>query len=184
MTEMQETTAAGEARAAWGIAPDDTIAWVDAGFNELADYHGVPDLGVRAVGRPLIEFVAGDKPQELQLALLARARRADEPLRLSYRCDSPVERRVGILELEGQPGGGVVVRSKFTEREARSPEPLLDPSVPRHGASVRECAWCNRFDVDGWRDAEEAAQRVAAGPLPPIDWSVCEICSMLLLDRR
>jgi hypothetical protein len=183
MTEMLETAQAGEARASWAIAPDDTIAWVDAGFNELATYHGVPGLGERAVGRPLIDFVAGRKPQELQVALLSRARRAEEPLRLSYRCDSPCERRVGILELEGQPGGGVVMRSTFTERQPRSPEPLLDPSVPRHGASVRECAWCNRFDVDGWRDAEEAARRVASGPLPPIEWSVCEICSMLLLER-
>src|ERR1700750_2238534 len=123
---MLETQEAGEARAAWGIAPDATTAWVDAGFHQLAGYHGVPDLGELAVGRPLIEFVAGAKPRELQLELLARARRSDEPLLLRYRCDSPAERRFGVLEFEGQPGGGVVVRSAFTEREPRSPEPLLD----------------------------------------------------------
>jgi hypothetical protein len=180
---MPDMPDAGEARAAWAVAPDDTIAWVDAGFHDLADYHGVPGLGERAVGRPLIEFVAGAEPQRLQLELLARARRADEPLKLRYRCDSPGERRVGFLELARQPGGVVVLRSTFTERERRSPEPLLDPSIPRLGSSVRECAWCNRFDVDGWRDAEEAARRVSRGPLPPIDWSICEICSMLLLER-
>jgi hypothetical protein len=183
MREMLDTIEAGEAPGAWAVAPDDTIAWVDAGFHALAGYHGVPDLGEHAVGRPLIEFVAGPRPRELQLELLARARRTDEPLFLRYRCDSPAERRFGVLELSGQPGGGVVLRSTFTEREQRSPEPLLDPAIPRHGSSVRECAWCNRFDVDGWRDAEEAARRVAKGPLPPIEWSVCEICSMLLLDR-
>jgi hypothetical protein len=183
MEGMLDTPEAGEARAAWAIAPDDTIAWVDAGFHDLAGYHGVPELGERAVGRPLIEFVAGERPRELQLDLLARARRSDEPLLLRYRCDSPGERRFGVLELAGQPGGGVVMRSSFTERETRPPELLLDPAAPRDGASVRECAWCNRFDVDGWRDAEEAARRVASGPLPPVEWSICEICEMLLRTR-
>jgi hypothetical protein len=174
---------AGDARATWAVAPDDTVAWVDAGFHELAEYHGVPDLGERAVGRPLNDFVAGDEPQALQVALLTRARAADEPLRLRYRCDSPGERRFGLLELTGQPGGGVVLRTSFTEREPREPELLLDPAAPRAGAPVRECAWCNRFDVDGWRDAEEAAARVANGALPPVEWSVCDICAMLLTRR-
>jgi hypothetical protein len=173
----------GAARATWAVAPDNTIAWVDHGFHQLAGYHGVPDLGERAVGRPLTAFVAGERPRQLQEELLARARHSEEPLRLRYRCDAPHERRFGMLELAGQPGGGVLLRTSFTECEMRPPAALLDFAAPRAGGSVRECAWCNRFDIDGWHDAEEAARRLNGGALPPVEWSVCEICSMLLTGR-
>jgi hypothetical protein len=174
-----------EQRAAWAIAPDDTIAWVDSGFDELAAGYGLPGLPDEAVGRPLLDFVTGERPRELQRHLIARARRSPEPIRSQYRCDAPEMRRFGLLELDAQPGGGVIFTSVFTELEARPAQALLDPAFPRDDRHVRECAWCNRFDVGGWCEVEEAAGRYdgAVATLPRVDHALCDICEMLLMGN-
>ena len=173
----------GESKASWAVAPDDTIAWVDHGFDELAIEHGVPELTEGAIGRPLLDFVAGEEPRELQDHLLRRARRSEDPIQFRYRCDAPGVRRLGRMELAPQPGGGVIFTSVFDETDQRVPPiALLDPAAPRDtgAAAVRECAWCNRFDVDGWREVEDAASRLAA-PLPVTKHSVCDVCRLLLM---
>jgi hypothetical protein len=177
----------GESKASWAVAPDDTIAWVDHGFDELAIEHGVPELTESAIGRPLLDFVAGDGPRELQDHLLRRARRSEDPIQFLYRCDAPGVRRMGRMELAAQPGGGVIFTSVFDEVEQRTPPiALLDPDAPRSpdgGAAVRECAWCNRFDVGGWREADDAMARLANEPLPHVEHSVCDVCRMLLTGK-
>jgi hypothetical protein len=176
----------GESKAAWAVAPDDTIAWVDHGFDELAIEHGVPELTERAIGRPLVEFVAGDAPRELQEHLLRRARRSEEPIQFRYRCDAPHVRRMGTMELAAQPGGGVIFTSVFDEVEERSKRlDLLDPAAPRdeHAPPVRECAWCNRFDVEGWCEAHVAVARLANGAPPRVEHAVCDVCRMLLTGK-
>ena len=47
------------------------------------------------------------------------------------------------------------------------------------------CAWCNRFDLGGWREAEDVGSRLAASaaPLPQVEHSVCDICELLLTQR-
>jgi hypothetical protein len=177
----------GEGHASWAVARDDTIAWVDRGFDQLAGIHGLPDLPDRVVGRPLIEFVAGSRPRALQQRLLARARASSDPLVLHYRCDAPHERRIGLLELTGQPGGGVIFATTFVECTGRSRQPLLDPAVPRGDRVIRECAWCNKFHAGGaWCEVEEAAEMVAGtpgAPLPRVEHGVCDTCEMLLAGR-
>lgn len=175
------------ASAAYAIDRDGVISWTDEGFADLAREHGqspLADAG-RVVGRPLLDFVAGERPRALQRSLIERARAAQEPLALRYRCDSPAMRRHAVLELLPQPFGALVIRTWFESVEGRPYLSLLDYERPRGDGEVRLCAWCNRVDAGGWREADEdALGSVATGANPPrIDHSVCEICELLLTTR-
>jgi hypothetical protein len=171
------------ATASYAIDPRGVILWTDEGFARLAAEYGVPDLAHTAAGRPLGEFVAGERPRALQDALLERARRADQRLELRYRCDAPEMRRFAVLEIAPEPDGGAVFTTWFESTEERPHLPLIDTRLARDGGAVRLCAWCNRIDVDGWREAEEAAQHVPLSPLPRVEHDVCDVCEMLLTPR-
>jgi hypothetical protein len=173
--------------ASYAIDSDDRIVWTDEGFANLARDHGCADLPERAIGRPLLDFVAGDRPKALQEALLARVRAcAPDTLELRYRCDGPEMRRFGVLEIAADSDGAVVFTTWFETVEERAYQPLLDYDRPRGEATAQLCAWCNRFDAGGgWREAEEAAERVAqadSGP-PRVEHGLCEICELLLTTR-
>ena len=173
-------------RACYAIDADDRIVWTDAGFADLAASHGQPGLATHALGRPLIDFVAGERPRALQQALIARARRAAdaEPLELRYRCDSPEMRRFAVLQMTRQPDDRILFTTWFEATEPRPHQPLLDPAAPRaDGATTRLCAWCNRIDPgDGWREVEDVAPEADARP-PAVEHGLCEICELLLTSR-
>jgi hypothetical protein len=173
--------------AAYAIDRDDRIVWTDEGFAELAREHGRPDLAEAAVGRPLIDFVTGERPRELQRALIARARAGTPgPIELRYRCDSPAMRRFAVLQIEARPDGSVVFTTWFEALEERDYQPLLDYTRRRGEETVKLCAWCNRFDCGGgWREVEEAARAVATADThpPAVEHGLCEICELLLTTR-
>jgi hypothetical protein len=173
------------AHATYAIDAGGTIVAVDDAFRALADEHGQPDLCDFAVGRPLTEFVAGSRPRALQASLIERAHRSARALDLRYRCDAPEERRFAVLRIEPRPDGGTVFTTWFESVEERERQPLLDYDLPRADRQVWLCAWCNRFDVGGWREAEDAQERLesALGPLPRVEHSVCDICELLLTQR-
>src|SRR4051794_38684934 len=172
--------------ASYAIDVADRIIWADGGFAELARAHGWPQLATAVVGRPLMDFVAGERPRALQAALIARARASHQPLELRYRCDSPVMRRFAVMRIAGRPDGGVVFTTWFESVEEREYLPLLDYERPRSKETVKLCAWCNRLDNGGgWREAEDATQAVAhADTRPPaVEHGLCEICELLLTTR-
>jgi hypothetical protein len=170
--------------ASYAIDAGGTILWTDAGFAELARTHGRPDLADGAVGHPLTQFVAGERPRQLQESLIERARAAaGEPFEIRYRCDAPEMRRFAVLRIEAQPDGVVVFSTWFEAIEERPHLPLLDDRLPRGDGVVQLCAWCNRLDVGGWREAEDAVKDMALGNLPSVEHSVCEICELLLASR-
>lgn len=169
--------------ASYAIDSAGTILWADDGFAELARSHGQTDLADTAVGRPLTSFIAGDRPRQLQGRLVERARRSDGPLELRYRCDAPALRRHAVLRVEAQPEGGVVFTTWFDGVETCPHQPLLDPRLRRGDDVVRLCAWCNRFEIGGWREVEEAAGDLALTDLPRVEHDVCAICEMLLATR-
>jgi hypothetical protein len=172
--------------ASYAIDAADRIVWTDEGFAGLAREHGQPALAEKAVGRPLLDFVAGEKPRALQKALIVRARAcAPDAIELRYRCDGPEMRRFAVLELKAERSGRLVFTTWFEAVEERPYQPLLDYDRPHGEEAVPLCAWCNRVDVGGWREAEDVTERVAqASPSPPrVEHGVCEICELLLTTR-
>jgi hypothetical protein len=171
------------ATATYAIDPDDRILWTDEGFADLANGHGLASLAADAIGRPLIDFVAGERPRALQQALLARARRAPaaEPLELRYRCDSPDTRRFAVLQMAAQRDGTIVFTTWFESTEARPYQALLDAAGEHGDQTVTLCAWCNRVDSgDGWCEVED----MTTGTRPPaVKHGLCEICELLLTGR-
>jgi len=169
------------ATAVYAIDPDGRIAWTDDGFADLAHAYGSPHLADgSAVGRPLTDFVAGERPRALQRELIARAQSTGAPLDLRYRCDAPEMRRHAILRLEPRPDGGVVFTTWFEAIEERPYQSLLDTDRPRGAGEVGLCAWCNRVDDGGWREVDDAA--ITANP-PRVAHTVCEVCELLLTTR-
>ena len=169
--------------ASYAIDAAGAIVWIDVGFAELARSHGEPGLPSAAPGRPLADFVAGERPKQLQASLVERARRAGAPVELEYRCDGPETRRFAVLRIEPQDDGGVVFTTWFDAIEERPHLPLLDYRLRRGDDVVQLCAWCNRLDVDGWREAEEAVASIALSDLPRVEHSVCDVCQLLLTTR-
>jgi hypothetical protein len=170
--------------ASYAIDAGDRIAWTDEGFADLAAEHGQAELAEDAVGRPLIDFVAGERPRALQRALIARARAtpSKDPLELRYRCDSPAMRRFAVLQMAGQPDGGVVFTTWFEATEDRAYQPLLDRQAEHRGDSVELCAWCNRVKTgDGWHEVDDLPDPDARPPV--VDDGLCEICELLLTTR-
>src|SRR5215217_1824613 len=174
-----------ERKACYEIDAANRVVRVDDGFAELAADYGHPSLADDALGRPLLEFVAGDRPRELQRALMTRARAAaPEPLELRYRCDAPEMRRYGVLQLHGRADGSLVFTTWFEATEDRPYQALLDPEAPRDvDSTVELCAWCNRFGSnDGWHEAEAVIAASDARP-PAVEHGLCEICELLLTTR-
>ncbi len=167
--------------ASYAIDAGGRIAWVDDGFARLARLHGVPHLVEGAPGRPLADFVAGERPRALQQSLIDRTRAGEASRDLRYRCDSPDMRRHAILRLDARPDGGVVFTTWFEEVEERPYQALFDRRR-HHGPDsgvVRLCAWCNRVDLDGWREAEGGD----VDQPPRVEHTVCDICELLLATR-
>lgn len=172
--------------AAYAIDAGGRIAWVDDGFTALAAEHGEPELAERALGRPLVDHVAGERPRALYRSMLERVRREGQPIEVRYRCDSPDERRFGVLRLVPQADGGIVFETWFESIEPRAHQPLLDYELERDDRIVWLCAWCNRFDASGWCEVEDAQERLGKAPetLPRVQHSVCDICELLLTSPR
>ena len=169
--------------ASYAIDTRGTVLWTDSGFAELARLNDVPDLPEQAVGRRLDHFVAGARPKALQAKLIERARASAEPVDLRYRCDSPSQRRHAVLRMAVGPDGALVFTTWFEAIEDRPPLALIDPRLPRGDGSVRLCAWCNRFDVGGWREADHALSRIPLTNLPRVEPGLCEVCELLLTTR-
>jgi hypothetical protein len=172
--------------ASYAIDAGDRIVWTDAGFAGLATQHGQAHLAGDALGRPLIDFVAGERPRALQRALIARARAtpSNDPLELRYRCDSPEERRFAVLQMAGRPDGGVVFTTWFEATEDRPYQPLLDRDGEHGADTVELCAWCNRVKTsDGWHEVEDVPTGRAGAHPPAVEDGLCEICELLLTTR-
>jgi hypothetical protein len=176
------------AEAAYVVDAADRIVAVDDAYVRLAQWHGRPELGSAAVGCGLADFIAGAEVRELWRTLLSRARVAPAPLRFHYRCDAPEMTRLALMELrrvDAAGAGSVELRTRFARISHRAPQPLLDRHAARDERMLRACAWCNRFDVDGWAEVEVAVERLGllrGGAVPSLTHGICAECETYLLD--
>ena len=148
------------ATATYAIDAAGVLVAVDDGFRELARAHGHPELAEAVVGRPRTELVAGPRPRALQRSLIERAHHADaRRAALSLRRARGAALRPTADRAASRRG--TAFTTWFEAVEERERQPLLDYDLPRGDETVWLCAWCNRFDVGGWREVEDAGPRLA-----------------------
>lgn len=173
----------------WTVDGDDVITAVDGGWDAFAERNGAPWLtSAGVVGRNLFDFFAGDTTQRLHRLLLHHVRRSRESIDLRLRCDSPVERRLGLLTLAPGAAGVIEFRSSLVESGKRAPLRLLDPLEPRSSAIVDSCSICQQIRVPGtgWLEADIAVARLEldrAAAQPRLGYGLCESCSRDLIQR-
>ncbi|GIM88597.1 hypothetical protein [Paractinoplanes toevensis] len=167
----------------WRFDGDDRLSGVGADWDDFALANGGGGCVPPPIGRTLAEFISGPDLCVVWRAILGLSRR--EPgraLSLTYRCDSPDERRIMTATVTCQDRAEVSIVSAIGQRQPRPAVPLLDPTVPDHtGEMIRMCGWCARVKVDGWVDVEEGCRRLdllelESGPLPRITHGICDSC--------
>jgi hypothetical protein len=168
----------------YGIDSGDTIRSVGGYFDHFAELNGAPGLAGRVLGTPIWDWVSGSGAVALQHALLGRARRADAPLELRFRCDSPAERRLLRMTIVSGADGGLEFRCTAEALESRAIPALLDPHAARGDELITLCAWCNRFAAGGaWVEAEDALDDASLGldgRLPRVTHGACPRCAELV----
>lgn len=167
------------------IDDQDRLIRVDEAFYRFAEENGWNEADA-SLGRSLWKFVAGEDVRKVERLLIRRVRDELREIRLPFRCDGPDVRREMEIRIRSDSSGRVVEFSgTLLREERREPEPLLDRSAPRGEETLRMCAWCDRFQVDGeWLEVEEAARRLELfrrSALPRLDHRLCPQCSRALL---
>jgi hypothetical protein len=109
------------------------------------------------IGRPLVDFVAGDAARMFVNTMLDSARLLGSLRVLPYRCDSPTRRRRFAMTVTAQAGGLVLFQHHLVLDEPR-PDPAMRQQA---GATIRwRCSQCP------WARQPDAADRVVAGDMP------------------
>jgi hypothetical protein len=157
------------------------LSYVNAIWDAFAIANDAPELVSSAiVGRPLDDFIADAETRQIVRILVQRVSEGGRPLRLTFQCDAPGERRT--LELTIVPiDGGVEFRTRPQNREARGSQRLLDRRSERSSEFLVMCSWCNRARIgDGWFDLEVAVDRLGLfeeRALPMLTHGICADCA-------
>ena len=167
----------------------DELVFVNQAWSEFAEANGAEAMQPMLVlRRPLWDFISDRTTRHIYRALFERIRAQEETIRLSFRCDSPAERRLLDLEMTALEDGGIQCRVHQVESSSRKPMSLLDPSQPRSEELIRVCSWCKRVGIadERWLDVEDAVTGLGlfVDQLPPdLTHGICPDCSRIL-DAR
>lgn len=109
------------------------------------------------VGHKLWDFIQGIETRHLYQELIRRVRGAVPSQLISFRCDSPDERRYLELFIEAMPEDQIQNTSRILRTETRPPVRLLDANAPRSKDKVSICSMCKKVKVspDQWVELEE-----------------------------
>jgi hypothetical protein len=153
----------------------DRLVAFDPAFRVFATANGVPDLCDRARGRPLWDHIAGSETNDIFRALVARARGGTE-VTIDTRCDSPHLARYVEITIRPLPRDWVGFWSRLTRAEFRV---SAETNAAATDGLLRMCAWCFRFESDGWHDIEDVVARdrlLERDALPQITHGICPAC--------
>lgn len=169
------------------IDGQDRIRFANEHWYAFARENGADGLHAGTVeGRSLWEFIDHAETRMIFEMLVQRVRGGGR-ITLSFRCDSPRQRRFMGLELAALPEQGVEFRSRILRVEDREWMGLFDAGTKRSGELLRVCSWCKKVDVrtHGWLEVEQAvrALRLFEAPLlPAITHGICESCNVDMLE--
>lgn len=137
------------------IDADDRLVRFNDEWAAFARRNGAPTLPETAIGTVLWSHVGGAEVRHIYRAIVDRVRRTGRRAVLSYRCDSPAQRRFLEMSVVAQ-AEDVEFRSRLLRTQDRAPIELK--LVDDEGAPlVVMCAWCKRVLVrDRYVELEDA----------------------------
>lgn len=157
---------------------DGTLTFVNEAWNAFAILNDTPALaGPAILGRRVADCIAGHETRLIYSQLLERAA-AGVRIELTYRCDSPMLRRLMLLTVTAT-GREIEFRSQLVEVAMRPVVRLLEPERPRSTDLLTLCSWCNRGRLgDRWAEIEEvvAALGLFEAEVPRLSHGVCPDC--------
>lgn len=161
------------------------LTFVNEGWDAFAVLNDTPELlGPAVLGRRVADGIAGLEMRLIYDRLCARAS-AGVRIELSYRCDSPMLRRRMSLSIVAG-GAELEFRSRLMDLAMRPAVRVLEPQVPRSGAMLTVCGWCNRGRVGSrWAEIEEvvAELRLFEAPLPQLTHGLCSDCQRRVMSE-
>lgn len=174
----------GDAQIWYLLDRDDRIIGLDGAWNDTAVQGGGPKaVSERVMGTRIYDHVAGHFTKKFLREFLDRARCSGQLTRQSYRCDTPLRKRLMEMRAEVEPGDVLRVSHCMVGGSAL-PFAIPFRDVPRPQARHLRCSICNRLKGRGehaWREPEDVA---SAGETLLVVHTVCPDCRGRIGRRR
>ncbi len=139
-------------------------------------------VGGRVLGRPLLDFIAGDTTRMWVHALISYARLLGKQISREYRCDSPNERR--FMRMDIMPVEGDRLRVDHWLVRSEPLEAVLEFVTAVDGDSVKahRCSICNQLEIGGfWVEPHpDVLAHAVPGEAMPVVYTVCPSCQEAL----
>ncbi len=162
------------------ISDSDEIEYVNDEWRSFADENGATGLGGQVIGRPLWPHITGLESQHIIQLLVERVRTRRDPVKLSFRRDSPTIRRFMDQEIFLLDRNRVEFRGWVVREEPRESVDVRYLATGESDSLAVMCAWCKRVRTPrGWVEVEEAIRSLGffaqERPLG-VSHGVCEPC--------
>jgi hypothetical protein len=175
-TAQDSQTLAGES-VIYELDGDNNIVAVNPVWHDFAVANNAAELCLdQVIGKPLMQFVSGNITKQFWQTLLDKARRANTPLQLDYRCDSPALRRFMRIKLYRGDNETLYVDSAMLRAEPR-PVSIHFKRAQQRGAETKvRCSFCNFILYKShWHEAENLVVTAHAVTLEVI-YGICPMC--------
>ena len=162
------------------ISDSDEIEYVNDEWRSFADENGATGLGCQVIGRHLWPYITGLESQHIIQLLVERVRTRQDPIKLSFRCDSPTIRRFMDQEIVLLDRNRVEFRGRVVREEPRESVDVRYLATEESDSLAVMCAWCKRVRTPrGWVEVEEAIRSLgfSAQERPTgVSHGICELC--------
>jgi hypothetical protein len=168
------------------LRTDQTVLEIHGDWDRFALENQAPELLARTVrGRKLTESVVDPETRLIYVALLKRVLETGEPIRFTYRCDSPDRARHMSMRIDPVGPDVLRFRSKLLREEPRDALALLDRDAARSRETLKMCGWCNRVNAAGdrWKEVEDHVAEsglLEATTMPLLNHGICPECALAM----
>ena len=172
------------------LDPNDVIVSVSDDWLAFARENGASELDADAVvGKSLWGFIPDEPARSFYRDVFGTVRATDQPVVVSYRCDSPTLRRFMRLEVRHHTGCGIDLKSILVRVEPCDRQVLIDAKAERSNICITMCSCCKHVFIEphGWLPLDEASRRSGlylASKRPQIRYEVCPACKVLAARQR
>ena len=143
------------------------------------------------VGHTLWRFIQNEETRHLYQILFKRTREGNPSRPVTFRCDSPGERRFLELKIEALAEKQIKLTSRVVRTESRPEVNLLNSKSSRSTSFITICSMCKKIKTapGKWVEIEEGLEQLKifeAEDIPQLTHGLCEACfkeSMQEIER-